>query len=59
MTVAVKAGAKRVCFDKECREGLVAGIDKLANAVSVTLGPKGTVFPNKLLLVVTHLLLTF
>ncbi|XP_076890290.1 chaperonin 60 subunit alpha 2, chloroplastic-like [Bidens hawaiensis] len=37
----VKAGAKRVCFDKECRQSLVAGIDKLADAVSVTLGPKG------------------
>ncbi|PWA65669.1 TCP-1/cpn60 chaperonin family protein [Artemisia annua] len=39
--VVVKAGAKRVCFDKECRDGLVAGIDKLADAVSVTLGPRG------------------
>ncbi|KAI3710420.1 hypothetical protein L2E82_40200 [Cichorium intybus] len=39
--VVVKAGAKRVCFDKQCREGLVAGIDKLADAVSVALGPKG------------------
>ncbi|KAJ0832124.1 putative chaperonin Cpn60/TCP-1 family, groEL-like apical domain superfamily [Helianthus annuus] len=39
--LVVKAGAKRVCFDKECRESLVAGIDKLADAVSVTLGPKG------------------
>lgn len=39
--VVVKAGAKRVSFDKKCREGLVAGIDKLADAVSVTLGPKG------------------
>lgn len=39
--VVVKAGTKRVCFDKECREGLVTGIDKLADAVSVTLGPKG------------------
>ncbi|XP_076890869.1 chaperonin 60 subunit alpha 2, chloroplastic-like [Bidens hawaiensis] len=37
----VKAGAKRVSFDKECRRSLVAGIDKLADAVSVTLGPKG------------------
>ncbi|KAL8242350.1 hypothetical protein R6Q59_012652 [Mikania micrantha] len=36
-----RAGAKRVCFDKDCRERLVAGIDKLADAVSVTLGPKG------------------
>ncbi|XP_071735490.1 chaperonin 60 subunit alpha 2, chloroplastic-like isoform X2 [Rutidosis leptorrhynchoides] len=41
MVVVVKAGAKRVSFDKECRQGLVAGIDKLADAVSVTLGPKG------------------
>ncbi|PWA39635.1 TCP-1/cpn60 chaperonin family protein [Artemisia annua] len=39
--VVVKAGAKRVCFDKECRDGLVAGIDKLSDAVSVTLGPRG------------------
>lgn len=39
--LVVKAGAKRVSFDKECRQGLVAGIDKLADAVSVTLGPKG------------------
>ncbi|KAK9071595.1 hypothetical protein SSX86_008023 [Deinandra increscens subsp. villosa] len=39
--MVVKAGAKRVSFDKDCRESLVAGIDKLADAVSVTLGPKG------------------
>ena len=42
--MVVKAGAKRVCFDKECRDGLVAGIDKLADAVSVTLGPRGIFF---------------
>lgn len=37
----VRAGPKRISFDKECRESLLAGIDKLADAVSVTLGPKG------------------
>ncbi|KAI8000055.1 hypothetical protein LOK49_LG09G02840 [Camellia lanceoleosa] len=37
----VRAGPKRISFDRECREALLAGIDKLANAVSVTLGPKG------------------
>ncbi|CAL5412860.1 unnamed protein product [Camellia sinensis] len=37
----VRAGPKRISFDKECREALLAGIDKLADAVSVTLGPKG------------------
>lgn len=37
----VRAGPKRISFDEECRESLLAGIDKLADAVSVTLGPKG------------------
>ncbi|KAK9156256.1 hypothetical protein Sjap_003736 [Stephania japonica] len=37
----VRAGAKKVSFGKDCREGLKSGIDKLADAVSVTLGPKG------------------
>lgn len=37
----VRAGPKRISFDRECREGLQAGIDKLADAVSLTLGPKG------------------
>ncbi|XP_059437100.1 chaperonin 60 subunit alpha 2, chloroplastic isoform X1 [Corylus avellana] len=37
----VRAGAKRVSFGKECREALQAGIDKLADAVSITLGPRG------------------
>ncbi|PWA60438.1 hypothetical protein CTI12_AA385350 [Artemisia annua] len=38
--MVVKAGAKRVCFDKECRDGLAAKIDKLAEAVFVKLGPR-------------------
>lgn len=37
----IKAGTKRILFDKECRRGLKAGIDKLADAVTVTLGPRG------------------
>ncbi|KAG5516068.1 hypothetical protein RHGRI_036950 [Rhododendron griersonianum] len=39
----VRAGPKRISFDNECRATLVAGINKLADAVSVTLGPKGAV----------------
>jgi hypothetical protein len=37
----VRAGPKRVSFGRECREALQAGIDKLADAVSITLGPRG------------------
>src|SRR5205085_1157159 len=33
--------AKILKFDDEARRGLEAGVDKLANAVRVTLGPKG------------------
>ena len=33
--------AKEIYFDLESRNGLKAGVDKLANAVKVTLGPKG------------------
>ncbi len=33
--------AKEIKFDIEGRDGLKAGVDKLANAVKVTLGPKG------------------
>ncbi|KAM7530264.1 hypothetical protein LguiB_033674 [Lonicera macranthoides] len=39
--LVVRAGAKRISFDRECRQGLLSGIDKLADAVSVTIGPKG------------------
>lgn len=38
---AVRAGPKRVYYGAESRRGLLAGINKLADAVSVTLGPKG------------------
>ena len=33
--------AKKIQFDVEAREGLRRGVDALANAVKVTLGPKG------------------
>ena len=33
--------AKEISFDSKAREGLKKGIDALANAVKVTLGPKG------------------
>ena len=33
--------AKEIKFDIEAREGLKRGVDELANAVKVTLGPKG------------------
>jgi len=33
--------AKDIKLKVEAREGLIAGVDKLANAVKVTLGPKG------------------
>src|SRR5512134_444076 len=33
--------AKLVLFDQAARQKLLAGVDQLANAVKVTLGPKG------------------
>ncbi len=33
--------AKQMAFDAEARSQLKAGIDALANAVKVTLGPRG------------------
>src|SRR5437763_3705402 len=33
--------AKELKFDEEARRGLEAGVDKLADAVAITLGPKG------------------
>ncbi|XVE48486.1 hypothetical protein DITRI_Ditri01bG0005600 [Diplodiscus trichospermus] len=40
-SLTVRAGPKRISIGKDCREALQAGIDKLADAVSVTLGPRG------------------
>jgi len=33
--------AKKIVFDIEARDGIKRGVDALANAVKVTLGPKG------------------
>ena len=33
--------AKSILFGEESRRAMQAGVDKLANAVKVTLGPKG------------------
>lgn len=33
--------AKLIAFDDEARRGLEAGMNKLADAVRITLGPKG------------------
>ena len=33
--------AKMIAYDDEARQGMLAGLDKLANTVKVTLGPKG------------------
>ncbi|XP_043705809.1 ruBisCO large subunit-binding protein subunit alpha-like [Telopea speciosissima] len=38
---AVQARAKEIAFDQGSRTALQAGIDKLADAVGVTLGPRG------------------
>ncbi len=34
--------AKQIIFNEEARQSLKNGVDKLANAVKVTLGPKGS-----------------
>ncbi|KAI3987306.1 hypothetical protein MKX01_003056 [Papaver californicum] len=38
---SVRAAAKRIAFDQDSRSAMQAGIDKLADAVGVTLGPRG------------------
>ena len=36
--------AKIIAYDEEARQGMLAGLDKLANTVKVTLGPKGAMW---------------
>lgn len=38
---AVRAAAKDIAFDQSSRAAMQAGIDKLADAVGLTLGPRG------------------
>lgn len=37
----MKACAKEIAFDQSSRAAMQAGIDKLADAVGLTLGPRG------------------
>ncbi|KAM7522386.1 hypothetical protein LguiA_012288 [Lonicera macranthoides] len=39
--LVVRAAAKEIAFDQNSRQALQAGIDKLADAVGLTLGPRG------------------
>jgi hypothetical protein len=39
--VTCRADAKRITFDNDARSRMLKGIDKLANAVGVTMGPRG------------------
>ncbi|GMP98818.1 hypothetical protein CsSME_00046556 [Camellia sinensis var. sinensis] len=43
----VRAAAKEIAFDQSSRSALQAGIDKLADAVGLTLGPRGEVVVDK------------
>lgn len=40
-SVLARGAHKEIKFSNECRTGILKGVDVLANAVSVTLGPKG------------------
>jgi hypothetical protein len=42
--VLVRASAKDILFDQDSRAAVQRGIDKLADAVGVTLGPRGINF---------------
>lgn len=37
----VRANAKEIAFDQKSRSAMQSGIDKLADAVGLTLGPRG------------------
>ncbi len=41
MIQAVRAESKDIIFDQDSRKRMQAGINKLADAVGVTLGPRG------------------
>lgn len=40
-SVAARAAAREICFGQDSRAAMQVGIDKLADAVGVTLGPRG------------------
>lgn len=41
---SVRAAAKEISFDQKSRTALQTGIDKLSDAVGLTLGPRGIKF---------------
>lgn len=41
MYITINSMAKQLLFDENARQSLKKGVDKLANAVKITLGPKG------------------
>ena len=43
--LVVRADAKEIAFDQKSRAALQAGVEKLASAVGVTLGPRGDAQP--------------
>ena len=47
--------AKQIMFDENARQSLMKGVDKVANTVKITLGPKGR---NVVLDKMTHPLIT-
>ena len=40
--------AKQIRYEQDVRERMLAGVNKLANAVRVTLGPRGDPLPHRL-----------
>ena len=45
--LAVRAQSKDICFGQDSRSAMQAGIDKLADSVGVTLGPRGKKFIDR------------
>ena len=43
-SLVCRAEAKDIMLDNQARATMLKGIDKLANAVGVTIGPRGTHF---------------
>ena len=43
---AIRAESKEIIFDQDSRRRMQTGINKLADAVGVTLGPRGTTEPD-------------
>ena len=46
--------AKEVRFSKDAREAMLHGVNTLANAVRVTLGPKGRCFGKRIWFTTDH-----